>query len=168
MGVLGGLAGLAAMQAAYWLTKPVVKKRVPRGTAVFATERSVSPVGIHHRPDEGTTDALARISYEKILRRPPSPRVQRALSLAIHVGYGVLAGGAFAALRHAPRHAVRDGALFGAALWLVGTELAAPLLGLADKPTAYHPTRHVQTLLQHLGYGVATVTATRALEERWS
>jgi hypothetical protein len=49
---------------------------------------------------------------------------------------------------------------------LFGDELAAPLLGLSDKPTAYHPARHAQSLVSHLGYGVATAAATRALAER--
>jgi hypothetical protein len=56
------------------------------------------------------------------------------------------------------------GAVFGVGLWLIGDELALPLLGLSDKPTAYHPTRHVQSLAAHLGYGVATAATTRALK----
>jgi uncharacterized membrane protein YagU involved in acid resistance len=58
---------------------------------------------------------------------------------------------------------LRDGALFGAALWLFGDEIAMPLLGLADKPTQYHPTRHLQSLAAHLGFGVATAATAQAL-----
>jgi len=56
--------------------------------------------------------------------------------------------------------------MFGTALWLFGDEIAAPLLGLADKPTEYHVTTHVQALLQHLGYGIATVATTNALARK--
>ena len=88
------------------------------------------------------------------------------MSWAVHIGYGLACAGAFAALVQRPRHAVRTGALFGAALWLFGDEIMAPLLGLSDKPTEYHPTAHAQALLQHLGYGVATVATTNALARK--
>ena len=126
----------------------------------------MSPLGLRHRPDESATDALGRIVYEKILRRPPSRRVQQALSWAIHIGYGLALAGVVAAIGRPSRRALGTGALLGAALWLFGDELAVPLLGLADRPTAYPPARHAQSLLQHLGYGVATVAATRALARR--
>jgi hypothetical protein len=163
LGLLGGAAGLAAMQLVRALTNPLVKSPTRRSRDVFATERTMSPLGPRYRPNEGPTEALARIAYEKIWRRPPPPRTQRALAWAIHFGYGLAWAGAFGAISGRPRHALRNGALFGAALWLFGDELAVPLLGLADKPTAYHPTRHAQSLLQHLGFGVATVAAHRAL-----
>ncbi len=167
-GLVGGVAGLAAMQVLRWLTKPIVRPNPPRGTEAFATDRSMSLVGIRHRPAESATDALARIGYEKILRRPPSPRAQRALSYAIHYAYGLCWAGIVGALLERPRHPVRTGALLGAALWLFGDELAVPLLGLADKPTAYHPTQHLQSLLQHLGFGISAVSAARAIEDRWN
>ena len=73
--------------------------------------------------------------------------------------YGLVRGGR-------THRVVRDGLLFGSGLWLLGDELAVPLLGLGDKPTAYHPTLHLQMLLAHLGFGVATAGATQLLEAR--
>jgi hypothetical protein len=168
LGVIGGLAGLAAMEVAQWLTRPFVKKPKPRGTNVFASERTISPLGTHHEPDEDATNALARIGYEKIAGQPPSPAVKRALALAIHIGYGLAWAGVVGLALVRPRHTVGAGALFGATLWLGGDEIAAPLLGLSDKPTAYHPTQHLQSLIAHLGYGIATVSSTKLLEEKWS
>ncbi len=55
------------------------------------------------------------------------------------------------------------GALFGAGLWLLGDELAVPLLGLSDRPTSYPVTSHLQSLAQHLGFGVATAATTGVL-----
>jgi hypothetical protein len=193
-GLLGGIAGLAAMQLAHWVTGPLTRPRTPRPMDVFATERSISPLGPQHFPDEGATSAIVRIAYERLAHRPPSPRVKTALSWALHLGYGLLVASVYGAVRAPARRrrhglrglmrgrmrdglrgavrgrthggmrgAVQGGALLGLGLWLLGDELAMPLLGLSDKPTAYHPTEHVQSLVEHLGYGVATAAAARAL-----
>lgn len=163
LGLLGGAAGLAAMQLVQRLTRPLVRKRAPQPTDVFKTERSMSLIGMHHREDESATDALGRIGYEKLAHREPSAKTKSLLSWAVHLGFGLATAGAFGALRAARRrHALRDGAIFGAALWLLVDELAIPLLGLADKPTQYHPTRHLQSLASHLGYGLATAGVAKA------
>jgi uncharacterized membrane protein YagU involved in acid resistance len=142
-----------------------VAARTPKPTDVFATERSISPFGPQHGPDEGATEALGRIAYERVVGHPPSPEAKWTLSWAVHIAYGLAVAMAYGAIRGGRTYRpVRDGALFGAALWLLGDELAAPLLGLSDKPTAYPPTRHLQSLAQHLGFGVATATTTRILE----
>jgi len=168
-GLIGGIAGLAAMRLAQQLVAPFVRQRAPRATDVFATARSISLIGPHHNLDEAANDAIARIAYEKLARREPSDEQKRALSRLVHIGYGLAIATLYAAFqRSRPRRklftrAVRSGARLGVALWLFGDELAIPLLGLADKPTAYHPTRHLQSLVAHVGYGVATATTTRAL-----
>lgn len=124
----------------------------------------MSPLGPQHEADETATDALARIAYQKLVGHRPSRAVQNKLSWAVHIGYGLTAAALYGAIRHGhARSALRDGLAFGAGLWLVGDELAVPLLGLADKPTAYHPTVHLQALVAHLGYGVATAGTTRLL-----
>lgn len=144
-------------------TRSWVKPRPPSPLDVFPTDRAFLSMPLRHLPDESSTAALGRIAYEKLTGRSPSPRTKEALSWAVHIGYGLAAATLFASFRERPR-VLRDGIAFGAALWLFGDELAVPLLGLADKPTAYHPSRHVQSLAQHLGFGVATAAATRAME----
>lgn len=52
----------------------------------------------------------------------------------------------------------------GLGLGLIGGAIALPLLGLSDKPTAYHPTEHLQSLARHLGFGAATAATTHVLE----
>lgn len=140
-----------------------VKKKPHEPMDVFATGRTISPFGVHHQPDESATDALGRIAYEKVTGNTPSESTKRELSWAVHIAYGVVVAATFVALRRHPR-VLRDGFWFGAALWLFGDELVVPLLGLADKPTAYHPTQHAQSFAQHIGFGVTTAAATRALE----
>ena len=128
--------------------------------------RTISPFGPHHRSGEPVAEALGRLAYGKLSGHEPSRGVRRALGWVVQVGYGLMAAAAYGVLRvRRGRRPVRDGAWFGVGLWLLGDELAAPLLGLADKPTAYHPTYHLQSLAEHLGFGIATAATTCALEE---
>lgn len=145
-------------------TAPLVQERAPRPTDVFASALSISPWGPQHLDGESPTAAIGRIGFERLLGRTPSDRTKEALSWAVHIAYGLSVAALFAAVRKRPR-IVRDGFWFGAALWLFGDELAVPLLGLADKPSAYHPTFHAQAFAQHIAFGIATAAATRGLEE---
>jgi hypothetical protein len=170
LGLLAGAAGLGAMQLAHWVTRPLVKPRAHRPTDVFATERAMSPLGLRHLPDETATAALVRIAYQRVAHRPPPDTLKPVLSWAVRVGYGLLVAALHGALRtpgrlrrHTTRGVVASGAAFGIGLWLLGDELAMPLLGLADKPTAYHPTQHAQALIERLAYGVAVATTARAV-----
>jgi hypothetical protein len=167
IGLVGGVAGLAAMSGAKRLVQPLVKKRAPKPTDVFASERTMSPLGSHHRKDESATDALGRMAFERIVGHEPSDRQERALSWAVHIAYGLLVAGIYGGVgareRRTLARAIRTGALFGLGLWLFGDELAVPLLGLSDKPTQYDVTAHAQSLVAHLGFGIATATTTNAI-----
>jgi hypothetical protein len=167
-GLIGGAAGLLAMELVKRVTAPLVKDRAPRPTGDDLTARSsMSVLGRQHRPDESATDALARIAYENLVGRAPSPQTRRALSWAVHIGYGLLAASLYGAVRGGRDRSVArsaiSGALFGAGLWLLGDELAVPLLGLSDRPASYPVASHLQSLAQHLGFGVAAAAATGAL-----
>ncbi len=164
VGVIGGAIGLIAMEIIRSRTARLVKQREPEPTDVFATARSMSPFGVHHEAGESATGALGRMAYEKIVGHEPSGRAKNRLSWGIHIAYGLLAAAAYGVVAGDSRRVLRDGVLFGSALWLLGDELAVPLLGLADKPTAYHPTHHLQSFAQHIGFGVGTATTTYLLE----
>jgi hypothetical protein len=167
-GLLGGAAGLLAMELVKRAMAPLMKRRAPPPAGEERTARSsVSVIGQHHGPDESATDAIGRILYENLVGRAPSPGTQRKLSWALHIGYGLVVASLYGAIRggrdRGGAGTAIGGALFGAGLWLLGDELAAPLLGLSDKPTSYPVTSHLQSLAQHLGFGVATAAATGAL-----
>jgi hypothetical protein len=171
-GLLGGIAGLLAMELIKRATAPLTE-RAPKPSDAPLTARTMSPLGPQHTPEEGATDAIGRLGYEKLTGHEPSRKTKSRLSWAVHLGYGLLVAGLYGAARgnarrrnHPALAAVGEGALYGAGLWLLGDELAVPLLGLSDKPTAYPPANHVQSLAQHLGFGVATVATTRALGHR--
>jgi uncharacterized membrane protein YagU involved in acid resistance len=161
LAVVGG-AGLTVMELVRRATSKWLEEE-PRKTAdMFASERSMSRIGVNHRPDESATDALGRIVYEKVTGHEPDQKTKGQLSWAVHIGYGLSVAALFMIVRKHPR-VVRDGALYGAGLWLFGDELAVPLLGLSDKPTAYDKNHHAASFAQHIGFGVSTAAATRAL-----
>lgn len=175
-GLLGGAAGLVAMELVKRATAPLVKHRAPRTASEPSTARSsispsvsssVSVIGAHHGPEESATDALGRIVYQMVTGRTPSPDTQRKLSWAVHIGYGLAVASLYGVIGgrrdRGVARAVLGGALFGAGLWLLGDELAVPLLGLSDRPTSYPVTSHLQSLAQHLGFGVATAATTDVL-----
>ncbi|NVB82123.1 MAG: DUF1440 domain-containing protein [Kofleriaceae bacterium] len=126
----------------------------------------MSPFGPQHEPDEGATEALGRIVYERVVGREPSPRTKTVLSWTAHLAVGFATAALYAVIRGGKnKHVLLEGALFGTGLWIVMDELTVPLLGLSDKPTAYPASQHAQALAQHLGFGIATVATTRALED---
>jgi hypothetical protein len=166
LGLLGGAVGLIAMELIKRATAPLTR-RAPERTDDPLTERSISPLGPQHQPGEGPTEAAGRIGYEKLAGRAPSPPAKTKLSAAVHIGYGLLVAGLYNALRGGRSRpvlrAIGEGAAYGAGLWLLGDELVVPLLGLSDKPTAYPRLKHLQSLAQHLGFGVATAATANAL-----
>ena len=167
-GVIGGAAGLLAMELVRRTSAPLVEKWARAMPAHPPHRRSMSVIGTHREADESATDAMGRIAYEKVVGRAPTAKAKRAASWAVHLGYGLELGALYGVLRAESSHPVRDGLAFAFASWLVVDELANSLLGLADKPTAYPIASHAQALAMHLGYGLALASTTRfANQRRW-
>ncbi len=55
------------------------------------------------------------------------------------------------------------GVVLGATLWGLGDELAMPLLGLTEGPTAYPRELHAHSLGAHLAYGTGCALGTQML-----
>lgn len=164
IGLCGGAAGLVAMALTRRLAQPLVRRR-ESPTAVFLTERTMSPFGPQHEHGEAAATAFARMAYQKVTGRRPTRKLANGLSWGVRVGYGLAVASLFGVLRARRARALRDGLVFGAGLWLIGDVLAVPLLGLADKPTTKHATEHLQSLAAHLGFGVATAGTVHLLRE---
>jgi hypothetical protein len=167
-GVLGGAAGLLAMELVRRVTSPLVEKWARAMPAHPPHRRSMSVIGTHHEGNESATDAIGRIAYEKLTGHTPTAQAKRAASWAVHLGYGLELGALYGLLRGETRHPARDGLAVAFASWLLVDELANSLLGLADKPTAYPIASHVQALVMHVGYGLALAATTRFANERLS
>jgi len=126
---------------------------------------SLSLIGQHHRPDESATAALGRIMYQAVEQQPPDQKTKSELSNLVHWSYGILQGGVYGVSRSEQAYGDPLGGMaFGAGLWLLGDELAVPLLGLQDGPTASAPSTHLNRLALHLAYGFATAATTQLLK----
>jgi uncharacterized membrane protein YagU involved in acid resistance len=163
IGALGGAAGLLVMEGLRQVTKPMVERAPKPSDDGSPEDRSISPLGVQHEQDESATDAVGRLAHVRMTGRSPSAGTKRKLSWAVHLGYGLVVAAGYGLLRAGRvRHSWREGAAFGAALWLMGDQLAVPLLGLSDKPSAYPAARHLQSLATHIGFGIATATVVGA------
>lgn len=182
LGAAGGIVGMGAMtvvmQAGSKAQKRAHKIRVrvrerrglegePPSKNGAHKPRSMSLVGVQHRPDESATAALGRNLYSAVTRgKEPSGKMKHRLSQGVHWVYGLTVAGLYGAARTRARRDRPDisgGLIFGLGLWAVGDELLVPLLGLSDAPTEFPASFHAQALAGHLAFGAATAAAAHLL-----
>jgi hypothetical protein len=159
-GAAGGAAGTFAMDS--YLR--AMKSLLPDGNQGKRKEHMVSLIGRKHEKGESSTAALGRMMYEAATGGRPSDQTRKTLSTAVHWGYGIDLGGAYGAFRgRKPKLDVLGGLVYGAGLWVLGDEIAVPLLGLAEGPRAHPKKIHAESLGAHLVYGITTAVATQLL-----
>ncbi len=167
LGAVGGAAGTAAMSL-YWTAAKQLTGQDPRALTSEGGPHTLDTMsatgGQHHKQSESSTAAMGRQAYEAATGEEPSKETKSDLSYTVHWSYGALMGGLYGALRGRRDGLDAPGGLaFGTALWLLGDELAVPLLGLAQGPTAFPPAQHAHRLGAHWTYGLAAAATTQAL-----
>jgi hypothetical protein len=167
LGVAGAGAGLAAMSL-YWQAATQVHGSDPRqaqNTSGPHTLDEISLVGEHHQPDESSTAATGRVLHEAVTGKEPKKETKTLLSYLVHYGYGLLVGGLYGAVRGGSAGVpdVLGGLGYGTGLWLFGSELAQPLLGLSAGPTTAPLSSHAYGLGAHFAFGLATAATTQVL-----
>ena len=174
-GLVGGAVGVLAMDLFRQHVSPLIMPE-DNGQGANGNTRqgqsgserqqaSLSLIGQHHRPDESATGALGRMLYHAVEDHDPDKATKSELSNLVHWSYGIVQGGLYGALRSKVAGGdLLGGALFGTGLWLLGDELAVPLLGLQDGPSAAPPSTHLNRLALHLTYGMATAATTQLLK----
>jgi hypothetical protein len=176
IGMAGSLAGLMAMRAYWQYVAPKIEETVDLGGKNAYPQQAdldnISVVGQQHKEEESSTAALGRMLYQTLTgKEPRSKETKELLSYLVHWGYGLLQGGMYGAMRGAndrgKKHGLdlMGGTAFATGLWLLGDEVAVPMLGLQEGPTAVSPTAHINRLGAHLAYGLATATTTRLLSK---
>jgi hypothetical protein len=174
IGMIGGAAGLLAMQAYWQKVAPQIKENVNLGgTEAYppaADLDDISVAGQQHQEDESSTAALGRMIYHAVTgKEPESEETKEQLSNLVHWGYGLLQGGLYGAMRAGNGHSrgldLLGGAVHATGLWLLGDETAVPLLGLQKGPTAVRPVTHINRYGAHLAYGLTTAATTQLLEK---
>lgn len=178
IGLLGGAAGVIAMDLFSQKIMPMLTQSDEQNDEQNASKQkgngqeqqtehaldSISVIGEHHRPNESSTAALGRILYHWTTDENPDKSTKSTLSYLVHWGYGIAQGGVYATMRGPVSGSdLLGGMAFGSGLWLFGDELAVPMLGLQDGPTAEPISTHANRLAMHLVYGVTTAATVQWL-----
>ena len=167
LGITGGAAGVAAM-GYYWRAVTSLTGADPRQATNTSGPHALDDIAVagqHHQQGESSTAAVGRIADEAATGKEPKKETKETLSNVVHWGYGTLIGGVYGAARGAaaPAPDVLGGLTYGAGVWLFGSELAVPLLGLAPGPTTQPLSSHAYALGAHFVYGLTTAAVTQVL-----
>jgi uncharacterized membrane protein YagU involved in acid resistance len=108
--------------------------------------------GLDKEADLKSIDFLAVLAVNRTL---PEQR-SKQMALALHYGYGLLAGVAYcAATEKFPLARFGYGTLFGTGLWLFGDELPVTVTKLSD-PFSRSLRSHASAFAAHLLFGTVT------------
>src|SRR5437016_5592090 len=167
LGVVGGAAGTLAMNY-YWQGVQVATGKDPRQEQSDSGPQpldDISLAGQQHEEGESSTAAMGRILNEAATGKEPGKETKSTLSNLVHWTYGMLVGGVYGAVRggSAGIPDAPGGLAYGTGLWLFGSELTVPLLGLSEGPTATTPESHAYGLGAHFAYGLVAAATTQAL-----
>jgi hypothetical protein len=112
-------------------------------------------------PPAKITDAASRA----VRHRPPRGRARKIAAAALHLGFGGVAGAAYAwwAARGRGRRGPAQGAAFGTLVWLGSYAGWVPALGIMPPPERDRPGRPSSMILAHWVYGAALGAQLRAL-----
>ncbi len=178
LGTIGGAVGVLAMEY-YWKAAEAITGKDPRekgggntGGDKSGSDRQeerplddISLVGKQYKEGEASTEAMGRHEYELIAHKEPKKDTKTTLSYLNHWGFGMIAAAIYGALRGPARIPdIGGGLALAVGLWGFANELAVPLLGLSEGPTASPPELHAHTLGAHIAYGLASAATTQVLE----
>ena len=110
--------------------------------------------GVRPELEPGCETALDM--FRKTLARSPAAPL-------VHYLFGVAMGAIYGAYAER-RQADASGAGFGTTVWVAADEIAMPLLGLSDSPSQRPLEMHLQALIAHLVYGIATEFTRRPVQ----
>ncbi len=157
-GLSGGLAGAWAMDQFTRLWQQFTSEGA-------AAQRQWIPLPYSQQEWDSTSRTAARAA-RYLLGREFSCKQRKLGAQFMHFAVGA-AGGAMYGAFIDPRfsRSLLSGLLFGATLWLVGEEIAMPLLGINNPPQHYSIADHANSLGEHLIYGITTAVVASLLSQ---
>ena len=172
LGLIGANVGLLAMTLYQnYAAKPILGASPEADKNPSGNLDSISVVGTQHKDEESSTAALGRLAFRAATGdEPRTAAAEKVLSYVVHWGFGMLMGGLYGAVRASKMSSPNNlglGMAYGAGLWAFGDELAVPILGLQDGPTAASKTQHGNRLAAHLLYGAGLAIGTQAITHIW-
>jgi putative membrane protein len=162
-GSLGGLAGSWTMNLFQSLLAKISARKSESGRQPEQPESQQYGKSSHDWPrqqngpqgDEPATAVLAEKVSTHLLHRPLTEEEKKIAEPAVHYGYGTLMGAVYGALaEETPIITACAGTLYGSILWLVGDEIAVPMLKLSKPSTKTPLPVHVSAWAAHLVYGL--------------
>lgn len=172
----GMAAGLLAGCAASWAMNQFQQMRAqnarqPAGgggneAKAQSQQENRGEQGLHQSEDldENATVKTAQRISRKLFDHELSDSEKQIAAPAVHYGYGSLVGALYGGMSELlPVTSAGLGLPFGFALWLLGDEIAVPVLGLGKHPTEYSPNVHADALAAHFMYGATTDLVRRVL-----
>jgi uncharacterized membrane protein YagU involved in acid resistance len=160
-GVVGGLAGTAAMNYAQRLWTRVVEPEPPRSAGGKHDARDWQ-----EREEGRNANELAAQAIATTIRGRPLTREELKVAAPLaHFSFGAALGaihGAASGDNH--DFSFARGAAFGAMVWLLADEIAMPLTGLSRPTTQRSLERHLQSFVSHMVFGtIAEAVRARAI-----
>ncbi|MCO5171817.1 MAG: DUF1440 domain-containing protein [Planctomycetes bacterium] len=147
-GLVSGLAGSAAQDAFFALTRPITPGQ-PEGA--FEPPEA-------QQTEEQATETVARRVVEGLAARGPlPPDAKRVGGRIVHYAFGGGWGVVYGLTRESARGLDRPtgAAAFGAGVWAVSDNGLLPLFNLAGGPRRYPLRNHAYAVAAHLVYGLA-------------
>lgn len=166
VGVAGAAVGVLAMKY-YWQGVIALLGKDPRSEENKSDMHALDDIAVageHHQEGESSTEAIGRLAYQAVADKEPNKETKTALSYTVHWSYGLLLGGLYGAVRGGSGWVdIAGGLAYGTGVWLFGSELAIPMLGLSEGPTTQSLASHAYGLGAHFAYGLATSATTQLL-----
>jgi putative membrane protein len=172
----GMVAGMLAGCAASWLMTTLGNpgkaqaKPQPKGRGTESGGQQRTQGGRRKTGQNGgvaveePTVATAQVVSRKMFEHELTPDQKQIAGPAVHYAFGSLVGALYGgAAELFPSVGAGLGLPFGAALWLLGDEIAVPALGLGKSPTEIAPDKHADALASHFVYGATTDLLRRVL-----
>lgn len=154
----GALAGAAAGVFASWTMNQVYALWTKFTGNCEQPEQSAQR-GVSTDP---ATIAMVNELSRRFLGRELTGEQAKLADLIGHYMIGIVGGALYgASSEYLPQLRVGAGAAFGAAFFLLGEEIAVPLLGFSARPWQIPAENHALGLLAHLVYGVSAELARR-------
>jgi uncharacterized membrane protein YagU involved in acid resistance len=127
-------------------------------------QAAVSPKRKRREEEENATVKAAERLSETVFHHRLSRDQKKRAGSVVHYAYGALVGGLYGALAERSKPVRKlAGIPYGAALWLLGDEVAVPLLRLSKGPSEYPVSNHAMALASHFVYGATTDLVRRAV-----
>lgn len=117
-------------------------------------------------PEDTAASRAADALSEEVSGKPVKRSEQKSADTVMHYFTGAALGGLYGLVGGlAPAIMAGRGALFGAAAWIAGDEIAVPALGLGPAPTKMRPADHVLASASHLVFGMVLDFSRRKLNQ---